>query len=585
MHHPPASGTDPPSDRLPPDELEEVRNLLLGPEKRKITGLEQRLENPLLHAQDVSRVLPHAVALCAAKSDQLARTLTPAVESALRESVKRHPAILVDAIFPVIGPAIRRAIADTFGRLLQAVNQTMAHSLSVRGLQWRWEAYRCGKSYAEVVLCHTLVYRVEQVLLIHRQTGLLLHHVCAPDTLAQDGDMVSGMLTAIQRFMEDCFRARPGETVHTLQVGELSVWLETGPQAVLAAVIRGHAPLELRLAEQNCLEQIHQELGPALASFQGDPAPFVTAGSLMEICLQTRLAAPPGRTGRAPLILAGLVLLALGIWGFVIARENRRWSAWVRRIKEEPGIVVTESGKRAGKFYIAGFRDPLALDPAKVLPEYRIDAQRVASRWEAYQAQYAPFTLSRVTSWLRPPPGVVLRLQDGVLHAEGTASKAWTESARHTVAAIPGVAQFDSSRLFDESLRALEAGLKEIEKAVFFFDETTRLTPGQEANLAKLASQINGLHSLAAQSGRRLQITVFGHTDKKGSLEYNQRLSQQRAEQTVGLLAARAVPATLLIPRGLGATQPLRPDLAAADESLNRRVSFRVALEETAVTP
>jgi OOP family OmpA-OmpF porin len=564
------------------DELEEVRKILFGQEKETISGLQQHLEDPVLHAQDVSRVLPQAVAICTTKSDQLARSITPAVESALHESVKRNPSILVDAIFPVIGPAIRKSIAETLSRLIQAVNQTLEHSFTVRGLKWRLEAARTGKSYAEVVLYHTLVYRVEQVLLIHRKTGLLLHHVGVPNTLAPDGDMVSSMLMAIQHFMEDCFRIGQGETVQTLQVGEMNVWLETGPQAVLAAVIRGLAPLELRQLEQASLEQIHEEFGPALASFQGENAPFVASGPILEACMLAQFTTRPVKSWRKPLVLAAWVLLVAGIWGFFTIRGNWRWSAYVQRLKAEDGILVTDTEKRAGRFFIVGLRDPLASDPADFLQEFKLDPHQVVSRWEPYQTLDPRFTLRRVQQRLRPPPTVSLHIQDGVLYAEGTASKLWAESARRSAEVMPGVREFNTERLFDESLAALAASLEAIEKTVVYFDETTRLAGGQEGVLAGLVAQINGLCEAAARSERRLQIAVLGHTDKKGTPEYNQLLSRQRAEQIISLLVTRGIPPTLLVPTGLGTTQPLRPNLTAAEESLNRRVSFRVLLDATA---
>ena len=74
---------------------------------------------------------------------------------------------------------------------------------------------------------------MEQVFLIHKETGLLLCQVSAPNAAMQDADMVSGMLTAIQDFVGDSFTTQKGEELETLQVGELSVWIEQGPQAIL----------------------------------------------------------------------------------------------------------------------------------------------------------------------------------------------------------------------------------------------------------------------------------------------------------------------------------------------------------------
>jgi len=144
-----------------------------------------------------------------------------------------------------MGPAIRKAISSALSGMIESFNQTLSYSVSVRGLRWRLEALRTGKSFAEVVLMHTLLYRVEQVFLIHKKTGLLLQHVSAVPGAVQDADMVSGMLTAIQDFVHDSFSSRRSDELETLQVGDLTVWIEQGPLAILAGVIRGNAPSDV----------------------------------------------------------------------------------------------------------------------------------------------------------------------------------------------------------------------------------------------------------------------------------------------------------------------------------------------------
>ena len=153
--------------------------------------------------------------------------------------------------------AIRKAIAASLSSMLESLNQTLDHSLSWRSLQWRVTALRTGKSFAEIVLLNTLVYRVEQVLLIDRDTGLLLQHVTSSAVKAQDADMVSGMLTAIRDFARDSFRVSEDEALDQFRVGDLSVWVEQGPHAILATVIRGNAPSELRQRMQEAVEHVH----------------------------------------------------------------------------------------------------------------------------------------------------------------------------------------------------------------------------------------------------------------------------------------------------------------------------------------
>ena len=93
-------------------EFDKLRSLIVGPEQRELRSLRARLDDPARQARDVSQVLPEAVLL--RKDDpHLTRALAPTIEEAITDSVRRNPQPLADALFPVIGPAIRKAIAAT----------------------------------------------------------------------------------------------------------------------------------------------------------------------------------------------------------------------------------------------------------------------------------------------------------------------------------------------------------------------------------------------------------------------------------------------------------------------------------------
>ena len=127
--------------------------------------------------------------------------------------------------------------------MVQSFNQTLEYSLSWKGLQWRWEAFRTGKSFAEVVLLHTLRFRVEQVFLIHKKRDSCLNHVVAEGISGQGEEVISGMLTAIQDFVRDSFGQSQDEGLESLRIGDLTVWIEQGSGAILAGVIRGTPPI------------------------------------------------------------------------------------------------------------------------------------------------------------------------------------------------------------------------------------------------------------------------------------------------------------------------------------------------------
>lgn len=400
---------DPPAmtPSLPGDDgFAKLRDLLLGDEQAQLAHLRQRVEEPRLRTQDVSRVLVQAVALRTAAGPELAAALTSSVEAALAGSIRRDPQVLADAIFPIIGPAIRKAIAAALQGMTQSLEQALAHSISPQGLKWRLEAARTGRPFAEIVMLHTLQYRVEQVFLIDRHAGLLMQHVAAPDVVVQDTDMVSGMLTAIQDFVRDSFNTTKRETLDSLQVGGLTVWIEEGPQALLAAVIRGAPPQELRDRFRQTIERIHQLHASLLEDFEGNATALAPLQTDLQGCLEARYGkaknadAAKRRPSFLPLMGAGLVLLGGLTLVFLQLQQASRWQQYVQRLRSQPGLVVTQAVKEGGLYHVAGLRDALAVDPQTLLMDAGLDPGDIRFSWEPYLSLRPEFVRQRAAAAL-----------------------------------------------------------------------------------------------------------------------------------------------------------------------------------------
>jgi OOP family OmpA-OmpF porin len=535
----PDEAADNSSDQTP-DELSELRGLLLAPEQTQLSSLQERLDNPARHAEDVSRVLPDAFSLSLKRGKKLSNALMPTVEEAIGISVKRNPQRLVDAIFPVMGPAIRKAISAAFSEMVQSLNQTLEYSVSFKGLKWRLEALRTGKSFAEVVLSHTLLYRVEQVFLIHRETGLLLQHAESGVAAVQDVDLVSGMLTAIQDFVHDSFGAEKTDALDSMQVGEHTVWIERGSQAILAAVFRGNAPVELRRLMQDALDSIHVEQREQLEHFAGDTKPFIATRPHLESCLQTQTESAV-RKNPPPILLAGiaLVLIALGLWLFFSIRDARRWNGYVSRLNAEPGLVVVSEEKRGGKYHITGLRDPMAVDPAALLASSNISPDDVVARWELYQTSQPDLLLTRLKRVLDPPPTVSLHIQQGSVVANGVASHDWINAARRAIQMMPSVAGFSEEGLVDLDLARSEAQsvMQRLQqRAIHFAVGDADLTADQRDELNRVKTDIQRLVLIARSLGSEARVEVWGHADQSGSQEINARLIAARAERVLSAL-------------------------------------------------
>jgi outer membrane protein OmpA-like peptidoglycan-associated protein len=590
------NGSPEDSSPAPADPLKELRRLLFVPEEAQVSKIQERLDDPEIHAEDVSSVLPDAIRIGTARDDKLARSLQPTVEDAILTSVRRDPQVLVDALFPVMGPAIRKAISSALASMLESFNETLERSFSAQGVRWRLEAWRTGKPLAEVILLRTLVYRVEQVFLIHRKTGLLLQHVSAIPRRDEDADMIAGMLTAIRDFVHDSFGGREGDSLDTFQVGELSVWVEPGPLAAIAAVIRGNAPKDLRGVFTDAIERIHREQAVALDAFEGDAAPFERSLPLLEACLkgERRKRADrtiEGRTGRAVRFLrvaAAVLLVAVAAWGVASYRRNQRWNAYLGRLASEPGIVVTTSGRRGGKYFVNGLRDPLAADPVAMLAASRFSARKVASDWSPYQALAPEIIAKRARTVLDAPASVALAVRDGALVATGSASGPWIAEARARARAIAGISRYDDAGLADADSTRLEALRRRIEERVLLFPRgSSELPPAESAKLRDTTADVGEVARLATALDRSVRIEVIGRGDSVGTEETNLALSRRRAERIVEALRAAGGDAVTLAADGVGSARPLKPEVTEEDRDWNRSVSFHLVagMENRAGSP
>ncbi len=432
---------------VPSDEFSALKSLLLSEEQSQLQEVVHRLDDPEVRARELGQILPEAISTRSSQDNELVPALLRTVEDTIKLSVEQNPLTLVDSLFPVMGPAIRKSTAEFVKGIIQSFNRALENSFSWQGLRWRFEAMRTGRPFAEVVLLHGLVFRVEQVFLVHSETGLLLAHVTAESVVFQDADMVSGMLTAIQDFVRDSFKTSSREGLDSLQIGDLTVLVEQGPLAYLAAVVRGSPPSDLNIVLRVHLERVHLSFARALKFFDGDAAPFLRTAEVLTGCLKSRLKDEEKKTFPFLTVILLLAALGLGLWAWLHLRAESHWHNYLRKLNGQKGIIVVSEGKQHGKYVVCGLRDPLAVDPLSLIDGTGIDQREVVGRWESFQAMEPEFILARARRILDPPESINLCLVGDVLAARGSAPYQWAMDSRRLARVVSGVKKYDDSEL------------------------------------------------------------------------------------------------------------------------------------------
>jgi hypothetical protein len=534
-------------------EHQRLKELILGEELAELNAHAERVAALETTQAELPEQLP-ALLQRAQRGDgrrRLAHALATPVADALGEAVESQRQRIVDVLFPVIGPAIRKAIAEALRDFTDNFNRALESSFTPRGLRWRLESWRTGIPYAQVVLRHSLRYRIDHLFLIDRDSGLVLARVSAPELPDLDADAIAGMLTAIGDFVRDSVGGDSG-SLDAASVGEHLVWVLPGPRANLAAFLRGTPPTELRTVLHERIERIHLLLDEA-----GAAGP-VTADSLsldgISAAAAAAQASAAGTEGSRSWPLIAIALLAIGA---LVAWQWREW-AWqqrldavAQRLADWPGLHLDRVDGRTGReVRIVGLIDADAEPPITALRELLPADIEIHLALRGFLSTDDPIVLQRLRRELDMPASVQASVHAGVASLQGVADADFIERAKARAERVVGLVALDTSlvRAHGDPTAALRAEWQRLVAElpglrVHFVRE---LDPRDVTELQSMATNVQRLATLAAQLQEPLRLRCRGHNDEPGSATTNRGLRTRRAQWLCGQLREAGVAASLL---------------------------------------
>ena len=120
----------------------------------------------------------------------------------------------------------------------------------------------------------------------------------------------------------------------------------------------------------------------------------------------------------------------------------------------------------------------------------------------------------------------------------------------------------------DVQLKNASIGTKIVLRNIFFdFDKAT-LKAESTAELERLIKLLTDVP--------KMKIEIGGHTDSKGSDDYNMTLSAKRAKAVVDYLISKGIAADRLKSNGYGETQPMATNDNDEGRAMNRRTEFTI---------
>ncbi len=118
------------------------------------------------------------------------------------------------------------------------------------------------------------------------------------------------------------------------------------------------------------------------------------------------------------------------------------------------------------------------------------------------------------------------------------------------------------------SMEKLKPGAKFILRNIHFDYDKDTIRKSSEPELNRLLGLL--------QQNTNLVLEIGGHTDNRGTLEYNIDLSKRRAQSVVNYLVQRGVESKRLRAQGYGETMPITSNKTNFGRQFNRRTEFEV---------
>jgi outer membrane protein OmpA-like peptidoglycan-associated protein len=155
--------------------------------------------------------------------------------------------------------------------------------------------------------------------------------------------------------------------------------------------------------------------------------------------------------------------------------------------------------------------------------------------------------------------------------AQAQAAQAAAANSQAAAANSQAAAATSEAEQLRQQMAALNAqqttrGMVMTLQDVLFDTGRATLNPGANGPLDQVAAFLKG--------NPRFKVRIEGHTDSIGSAEYNQTLSEQRADSVRTALSRRGVFADQMSALGKGETMPLASNRNAAGRQQNRRVEI-----------
>lgn len=465
--------------------------------------------------------------------EKIAMQMAPLIGSAIREQIKSHKDDVVDALYPVLGNIISRYVTKTLEEMLSKINDQIQNGLSIKALKRKMMAKIKGVSESELLLNENATANIRALLLIHKETGIVLAHSQNPNYPLNEPEMLASMMSAIRSFVNDWIE-QSGDTqeLGEIEYGGNKIILEASGYSYLAVIVQGSAYKATYDKIRETQERIVLKYGDTIRKFDGNLEKFANIEIYKEISMLLSEDENKEKKKTHPLLfLIPLLLLSWGGYFYYMDYHDKYVSQKAMQLFEKtPQLTLfkIQANTKNDTTTLSGIVPSLYhKNLASNVLKNSSNIQKISNELIVVDVLQDPMQISANIAYLLRG----LNAQDGVnltysydYNLLSIKGEVWNEVLKQDM-----IKEIEKMALVAETKYEINILPPKLYKRIYFDKSLTELTPFAQAELIKALAILKNLDS-------SFDVIVSAYSDQIGSTERNKLLSKARISNVIKFL-------------------------------------------------
>ena len=195
--------------------------------------------------------------------DKLSHALQEVISPAISSEIENNKDKMIDALYPIMGGMISKYVTQSIKELMENINQKIEDGLSFERYKRKLKSKLTGVSEVELLLEESSDANIESILIIHKETGLMIAESHQENKELDDAVMVASMASAIKDFVNDWMNTQDSKMVSEVQIlsyGNATLYIESAGSVYMIAFMDAEPDYEQRKEINHFLQKYYQNI-------------------------------------------------------------------------------------------------------------------------------------------------------------------------------------------------------------------------------------------------------------------------------------------------------------------------------------